>query len=462
MRLSITLPLDRPLGTMPLDVPSRITRQDQKSSPPFARARRAVVRFSIVLAVFVLSACSVIAQESPTPTAIETGPDDTSTEQTTAEEELDLEEIMAKPEVKQMLAEFDSTKAELVEAMGNLRATQIRFSNQIDRSEAAVERYAKRRDRVRSLLRKMLQLANQKMLLGDPEAGNFAMTMVQNHFGNSIYDVDTYEASTKLLDSNMSSRFLFQAALRSSVSVGQFDTARALAEIMKDDEELAVCDYGIMGSMDELEEMHRFEKVRREADAEANLPRIRFHTTNGDFVVELYLNDAPSAVSNFIKLVDEGFYQDAEFFQVVDDLLALCGHTTNTTASRFLLDETNPETARKGWTGTLMMANLPFTEGKFIPNSSTTQFSILLLPLPVTSAQQTVFGRVIEGMDVVSTFRRVDPNKKKDKKKIVLPPDRIISTEIIRAPDQLPDPIYVDRPGPQMPSSPVSADETPK
>lgn len=416
---------------------------------------RSVVALGLVLVV-----SPAIAQESATvQTDVGKAAPPASVEKATPEENPELQALLENPDVKQMLADFDATKAELVTAMGDLRATQIRYSNDIDRSKQATDQYGEQRDRVRGLLRKLLRLSNQKMLLGDSEAGNFAMTMVQNHVGNSIYDDDTYEASAKLLDANMTQRFLFQAALRSSVVTGQFETARALAEIMKEDDELDDCDYGMMATLDELEAMYNKEMQYREADAKADLPRVRFHTTNGDVVVELYLNEAPSAVSHFLRLVEEGFYEDAEFFQVIDDLIALCGHPTNSEQARFLKDEIEPETARMGWTGTLMMANLPLTEGKFIPNSSTTQFSILLLPLPLTSKQQTVFGRVVEGMDVVSTFRRVDPKKKKDKKTIVLPPDRIIDAEILRAPENLPEPVYVDRPGPQAAADAASITE---
>jgi peptidylprolyl isomerase len=57
-----------------------------------------------------------------------------------------------------------------------------------------------------------------------------------------------------------------------------------------------------------------------------------------------------------------------------------------------------------------------------------------MMPIVPKDDAQTVFGRVIEGMDIVSSFRRVDPSKKKEGQ-IALPPDRIESATVIRKRD---------------------------
>lgn len=359
-----------------------------------------------------------------------------------------IQEILDSPEVRKISDDFRKMRDELAVAMADLRETHVRYSNEVDQSEEAKERYQSQRDTVRDLLNRMLQQANRAMTYGDRDAATFALTMVQNHKANCIYNSDTFEAAAKLLDADLTYKYLFEAGLRSAVVTGNFETARNIAKILEN-EELEDIDYGLTKTLDQLEEDYLAESKRWEADENANLPRVRFHTSNGDFVVELYLHDAPSAVSNFIKLVKEDFYEDAEFFQVIDNLVALCGHPTNRQAMPFLQDETDPATSRLGWRGTLMMANLPLENGKFVPNSSSTQFSILMMPLPAAASQQTIFGRVVEGMDVVSTFRRVDPNEEKSKKKIMIPPDRIMSAEILREPETLPEPVYVTQPGPQ-------------
>ncbi|MEP1646671.1 peptidylprolyl isomerase, partial [Rhodopirellula bahusiensis] len=76
-------------------------------------------------------------------------------------------------------------------------------------------------------------------------------------------------------------------------------------------------------------------------------------------------------------------------------------------------------------------------------NSASSQFAIFFLPVAGASSQQTIFGRVIDGMDRVSAMRRKDPSES-DEKKLQLPPDAIISAEIVRKGPELPEPNYVD------------------
>ncbi len=53
------------------------------------------------------------------------------------------------------------------------------------------------------------------------------------------------------------------------------------------------------------------------------------------------------------------------------------------------------------------------------------------MPFASGARTQTVFGRVIQGMDVVGAFQHIDPNEKKENQ-VVLPPDRIISAKVLR------------------------------
>lgn len=108
------------------------------------------------------------------------------------------------------------------------------------------------------------------------------------------------------------------------------------------------------------------------------------------------------------------------------------------------MDEHQNENARAGFRGSLVMAKLPTGEtGKFVPNSASSQFAILLLPVTSVSKEQTIFGRVIEGMDAISRMRRVDPSKKKEKGEVVQPPDLIIEATVVRRPETLPEPDYL-------------------
>jgi peptidylprolyl isomerase len=188
---------------------------------------------------------------------------------------------------------------------------------------------------------------------------------------------------------------------------------------------------------------------RRERDAQSELPRVRLRTTRGDITVELFLKEAPSTVSHFLKLVEQDFYDGLDFYQVLDHLLALTGDPLGDgsgNSGEYLADEHDRPDARHPLRGSLVMAKIPDGPNSYIPNSASSQFCILFLPIPRITEQQTVFGRVIEGMDVACSFRRVDPNEEKQEGMPSLPPDRILSADVIRRPESLPEPVYVEPP----------------
>jgi len=177
------------------------------------------------------------------------------------------------------------------------------------------------------------------------------------------------------------------------------------------------------------------------------LPRVKLEKTQGEIVLELYLDQAPTTVANFVRLVEEGFYDGLDFFQVIDNGLALTGDPSGIgkgNSGKFIRDEHLREDARHGLRGALVMAKIPLGEsGKFVPHSASSQFAILLMPIATAIEAQTIFGRVVEGMDVVGRLNRVDPNKENKKGELLKPADRIVSATVIRRPDEMPEPEYV-------------------
>ncbi|MEM9586383.1 MAG: peptidylprolyl isomerase [Planctomycetota bacterium] len=348
---------------------------------------------------------------------------------------------------KAALEAYQSDSDSLKSQMMDMRALHMLYQNGIERNPETERLFREQRDLVRAQLRKTFRSA-LKLFLNVPEkdAATFLVTMVQNHVSNGIYDEDTLQAAGYLLNAGQRQLFLLYAAGRGAVVTGDFKTARRIYELMaeKDREKI---DDAFHAQLDLLESQWIEEQERRTKDAAGELPRVRFETSKGTFVAELFLDEAPSTVSHFITLVEEGFYDGLDFYQVVDDLLALTGDPGGDGSGgsgKYLIDENEREGARNGFRGSLMMAKLPAGEGAFIPNTASSQFAILFMPAPTVRETQTVFGRVIEGMDVVSSFRRVDPNEKKGKNTLVLPPDRIFKAEVIRRPDALPSPVYYD------------------
>lgn len=129
-----------------------------------------------------------------------------------------------------------------------------------------------------------------------------------------------------------------------------------------------------------------------------------FSTEAGDFVVELFADRAPKTVNNFVFLAREGFYNDVTFHRVIQGFVAQGGDPTGTGAGgpgyRFE-DEFHP-TLRHNTEGILSMANAG-------PGTNGSQFFITYAATPHLDNRHSVFGKVIQGMDVVKSFPERDP-----------------------------------------------------
>ena len=125
----------------------------------------------------------------------------------------------------------------------------------------------------------------------------------------------------------------------------------------------------------------------------------------GKILVELYAKEAPNMVNNFVFLSRDRFYDDVTFHRVIPGFMAQTGDPTGTGRGgpgyRFE-DEFNPK-LRHDSEGILSMANAG-------PNTNGSQFFITLAATPHLDDAHSVFGKVIDGMDVVNNIAERDPS----------------------------------------------------
>lgn len=129
-------------------------------------------------------------------------------------------------------------------------------------------------------------------------------------------------------------------------------------------------------------------------------------TEKGDIVFELYADAAPIAVNSFLFLAENGWYDGVTFHRVVPGFVAQAGDPSGTGfgGPGYAYDvETSPDLKFDG-EGVLGMANSG-------PGSNGSQFFITFRPTPELDGGYTIFGRVISGMDVVSSLTARDPNQ---------------------------------------------------
>lgn len=133
------------------------------------------------------------------------------------------------------------------------------------------------------------------------------------------------------------------------------------------------------------------------SEAEMTNKQVRISTTKGDIIVRLYPETAPMAVSNFLTLAGDGFYDNVIFHRVIDGFMIQGGDPLGTGMGgpgyRFA-DELNDD--HEYTRGTLAMANAG-------ANTNGSQFFIMHKDYPLPH-DYTIFGYVTEGLDVVDAI----------------------------------------------------------
>jgi peptidylprolyl isomerase len=138
-------------------------------------------------------------------------------------------------------------------------------------------------------------------------------------------------------------------------------------------------------------------------EAQAKDNKILLETSMGNIVLQLY-DDMPVTTGNFKKLVEKGFYDGVIFHRVIDGFMIQGGDPTGTGAGGpgyAIKDEFTRK--NRNDRGTISMANAG-------PNTGGSQFFINLVNNNYLDKAHPVFGKVIEGMDVVDKIEKVKTN----------------------------------------------------
>lgn len=124
--------------------------------------------------------------------------------------------------------------------------------------------------------------------------------------------------------------------------------------------------------------------------------KIKFTTNKGVFVAEMFEDKAPLTTKNFIELVEKGFYDGIIFHRVIDGFMIQGGDPTGTGMGGpgYKIKDEFGEGLKHDDEGILSMANA-------VPNTGGSQFFITLAPTPWLNGHHAIFGKVVEGMDVV-------------------------------------------------------------
>ena len=158
-------------------------------------------------------------------------------------------------------------------------------------------------------------------------------------------------------------------------------------------------------------EMETKETQSKEETKEMTVAIIK--TNMGTIEIELFADQTPKTVENFVGLAEKGYYNGVIFHRVIKDFMIQGGDPTGTGRGGESLwggkfaDEIVPE-LKHDEPGMLSMANAG-------PNTNGSQFFITVVPTPWLDGKHTIFGKVINGMDVVYDISKVETSKPGDR-----------------------------------------------
>lgn len=157
-------------------------------------------------------------------------------------------------------------------------------------------------------------------------------------------------------------------------------------------------------------------------------------TSKGAIVLELYSDSAPKTVANFVKLAREGFYNGTKFHRVIPEFMIQGGDPLSKTDNPGVgsggpgyqfEDEINPKALgmsdasiaalqSEGYSYSSTLQSLPVAVGTIAmansgPDTNGSQFFIVTVQdQPHLNGRHTVFGKVVQGMEVVTSIRQGD------------------------------------------------------
>ena len=143
--------------------------------------------------------------------------------------------------------------------------------------------------------------------------------------------------------------------------------------------------------------------------AQEKNPVVKIATSKGEMLVELFEDETPNTVANFIELAEKGFYRGMAFHRVINGFMAQGGcpyskrgamGMPGTGGPGYTFDnETRPNLKHNG-RGILSMANAG-------PDTNGSQFFLCFQPAPWLDGKHTVFGKVIQGIEVLDALEAI-------------------------------------------------------
>ena len=258
----------------------------------------------------------------------------------------------------------------------------------------------------------------------DEEVSAFMTSAIATAMGKDDY-AESLRLANLLIDNNFHKKAIYTVAGVSAFNIGDLETAEKNLKLAQEAKVIDRDGQAYLDLIPTYKEKWAKEQELRAAEAKADdLPRVVLKTSKGDIVVELFENEAPNTVANFISLVQRGFYNGSDFHRVIRGFMAQGGSPKGEEdggPGYTIADECRQENHRLHFRGALSMAKKPE------PDTGGSQFFLTFKPTPHLDGMHTVFGRVVDGEKALAELTRHEPGKKGQ-----TPADTIIEAKVVR------------------------------
>ncbi len=294
----------------------------------------------------------------------------------------------------------------MVEELKRLRERKAALANEI--LAAAVDAYLEAPDRYREVNDDLTKY--MRSLLGEQGSG-------------TRFDPEAArETARRLIEAKTKNLNVYFYGSYAAYCLNDFELARTWLQRLLDAG--AKPEQTILRQIEDAAGKWERELRLREADAQALVPQVAIETDLGEFVVELFENEAPNTVANFIYLVEQKYYDGSYIYLSQPGRLVMAGCTKGdgeTNAGYTIADELDRPEIRHHFSGVLAMAANE-------TNTGSARFSILQQPTPGGDGKLTVFGRVISGMNVIYQVPAIKPTDIR----LGATPVKIVSMRVLR------------------------------
>ena len=332
------------------------------------------------------------------------------------------------PDAPSAAAQFDKAFGEWKALLSKLRELQIRYqSSKGDERSKLEKNFADMVLEGRKMELKLTDAA-EKAYVDNPEKSAQAVEFLVGVSGDNVRR-DNFEVSARvaktLIDKGYNNPALYDVAGIAAFCTNDFANAEKYWDLAGKANIQSALTKKLSPTLKEYKEMWAKEEALRAAEAKADdLPRVKLETTQGPITIELFENEAPNTVANFISLVEKKFYDGLKFHRVLEHFMAQGGDPKGdgTGGPGYRIPcECYLDNHRNHFRGTLSMAH----GGR---DTGGSQFFLTFLPTPHLNGKHTVFGRVIDGLDVLAKLERIDPSDHVTG----VQPDKIVTATVIR------------------------------